>query len=166
VKTAPDGGEQNYAIVVVGDSRRHAGLRTRFAASTRPVPLASNAQAQAHESRGQTALAPAVSPVALCPVCSRDGVAFDRESRSGGTPRADSKLRKLEGDKGRNEPAAQRPAASSICGLFAIDSDPRRETDASQHASFPIPGLSDCVETPAPISRLILPASALERGAA
>ena len=32
--------------------------------------------------------------------------------------------------------------------------------------SFPMPGLSDCVETPAPLSRLILPASALERGAA
>ena len=93
-----------------------------------------------HESHGQTALAPAVSPSAPCPVWSRSAVGFDRESRSGGTPRAGSKLRKLAAGKERNGPLAERSAGLRFQQFLAGFSDPRHETDASPRALVPDTG--------------------------
>jgi len=93
-----------------------------------------------HESHGQTALAPAVSPSAPRPVWSRSAVGFDRESRSGGTPWAGSKLHKLAAGKDRNGPLAERSDVLRFQRFLADFSDPRHEPDASPRALVPDTG--------------------------
>jgi len=115
-------------------------LRSRSRRPHGPSPSFRTLMHMRHESHGQTALAPAVSPSAPCPVWSRGAVGFERESRSGGTPRADSKLHKLAAGKDRNGPLAERSAASRIQRFLAAFSDPRHETDASPRALGPDTG--------------------------
>ena len=170
MKTAPEGGEQIYAIGVFVAlrlrGRRRVTLRSRFEASTRPIRVVSNADAHAARiswpDRTRTRCEPQrpMPGLALVAPSGSSEKAVPEEHPGPAANCASWRLAKNGTDHWRS--ALPGCASSSFWLVFRI-----RATRLMRHRahSFPIPGLSDCVQAPAAIGRLIVPPSTSERGA-